>query len=324
MIIYCIFFIIIFKPQNKKTRKFTLSLLPPGPKPWPIVGNIPEMLAYKSTFFRWIHSFMKEMNTEIACFRLGNVHVIPVTCPEIAREFLRKQDAAFASRPISMSTEVITRGYLTTALVPFGEQWKKMKRIVSHELLSPTKHQRFHFLAKRTQAADNLVFRAYRECNENNDGVVNVRDVARQYCCSVIKKLCFNMTSFGNGSRNEEVEHIEAIFTLLKYIYAFRVSDYVPWLRGLDLDGHEAKVKDALGILNRYHDPIIEMRIQEYWNNNDQLIRSKIDGDEDFLDILISLKDANNKPILTLQEIKAQIIVSNSNIVVLIYDIYLF
>ncbi|TKY72841.1 Isoleucine N-monooxygenase 1 [Spatholobus suberectus] len=111
---------------------------------------------------------------------------------------------------------------------------------------------------------------------------------------------------FGEGKKDggpgyEEKEHLDAIFTLLKYIYDFSVSDYVPCLRGLDLDGHEGKVKKAIETVNKYHDPIIEQRIKE-WNNG-----SKIDG-EDFLDILISLKDANNNPILTNQEIKTQII----------------
>jgi hypothetical protein len=76
--------------------------LPPGPKPWPIVGNLPEMLANNSPT-RWIYKVMEEMNTEIACNRLGNVHVIPVTCPIIAHEFLKKNDAILASRPISIS-----------------------------------------------------------------------------------------------------------------------------------------------------------------------------------------------------------------------------
>ncbi|KAG5609450.1 hypothetical protein H5410_020731 [Solanum commersonii] len=36
---------------------------------------------------------MEEMNTEIACIRLGNVHVIPVTSPELACDFLKIQDS---------------------------------------------------------------------------------------------------------------------------------------------------------------------------------------------------------------------------------------
>ena len=123
----------IYYPTNEKLRK---NKLPPGPKPWPIIGNLPEMLANKPAF-RWIHKLVNELNTDIMCICLASVHVIAINCPVIAREFLMKQDAAFASRPTSMSTDLVSSGYLTTALVPFGEQWKKMKKIVSKEVLSP-------------------------------------------------------------------------------------------------------------------------------------------------------------------------------------------
>ncbi|KAK7316516.1 hypothetical protein RJT34_00039 [Clitoria ternatea] len=307
LILVTLFVITIFKAiKSQMFDKATKPKipLPPGPKPWPIIGNIPEMLAKKPTF-RWIHKLMKEMNTEIACIRLGNVHVVPVTCPIIAREFLRKQDGAFASRPTTISTYLITSGYLTTAFVPFGPQWKKMKRVISNNLLSTTKHQLLHL--KRVEEANNLVFHIYNTiCQKNNDvGLVNVRDVAQHYCCNVIKKLCFGTRYFGEGGQDggpcvEEVEHLDALFTLLDNVNTFNVSDYVPFLRGLDLDGHEAKVKKAIEIVNKYHDPIIEHRIRQRSSNTYD--------EEDFLDTFISLKDANNNPLLTTQEIKAQII----------------
>nr|KYP48650.1 Tyrosine N-monooxygenase [Cajanus cajan] len=256
------------------------------------------MLTNRPTF-RWIHKLMKEMNTEIACIRLGNVHVIPVTCPTIACEFLKKQDAIFASRPTSITTSLISREYLTTTMVPFGEQWRKMRKIIGNDLLSTTTHQRLE--NKRVEEADNLVFYIYNMCKSNvngNFGLINVRDVTQHYCCNVIKKLSFSMRYFGEGY--EEKEHLDAIFTMLKYIYNFRVSDYVPCLRVLDLDGHKGKVEKAIKIVNKYQDPIIEQRLKE-WNNG-----SKIDK-EDYLDILISLKDVNNKPLLTIGEIQAQI-----------------
>ena len=290
-------------PKAKKDRS-----LPPGPKPWPIVGNIPEMLSNKPVF-RWIHHMMKEMNTEIACIRLGNVHVIPVTCPNIACELLRKQDAAFASRPISMSTDLVSSGYLTTALVPFGEQLKKMKKIISNNLVSPLRHQWLQ--DKRNEEADNLMFDVYNKFKNVKDcGLVNVRTAAQHYCGNVIKKLIFNTRYIGDRRKDggpgfEEVEHLDAIFTLLNYVYAFCVSDYMPCLRGLDLDGHESKVKKAMRIVNKYHDPLIEERIKQ-WNDG---LKTE---EEDLLDVLISLKDANNNPLLASEEIKAQIIVSTS------------
>uniref|UniRef100_A0A0D2ZVX9 Uncharacterized protein n=3 Tax=Brassica TaxID=3705 RepID=A0A0D2ZVX9_BRAOL len=47
-------------------------LLPPGPKPWPLIGNLPEILWRKKPVFRWIHAIMEELNTDIACIPLAN------------------------------------------------------------------------------------------------------------------------------------------------------------------------------------------------------------------------------------------------------------
>jgi len=283
--------------------------LPPGPKPWPIVGNLPQMLASKPAY-KWIHNLMKQMNTEIACIRLGNAYVIPVTCPTIATEFLRKQDATFASRSFSVATDLITSGYSTTVLVPFGEQWKKMKKIITHDLLSPHKHLWLH--DKRTEEADNLMFYVYNKCKMVNDGtygLVNVRNVARHYCGNLVRKITFNSRYFGEGREDggpgfEEAEHVDSIFDLLNYVYSFSVSDYMPCLARLDLDGHQKKVKEALRKIKKYHDPIVQQRIKQ-WNHG-----LKVDA-EDWLDVLISLKDANNNPSLTMEEISAQIIVRN-------------
>ncbi|KHN18658.1 Isoleucine N-monooxygenase 2 [Glycine soja] len=63
----------------------------------------------------------------------------------------------------------------------------------------------------------------------------------------------------------------------------------------------EIKVKEALRIIKKYHDPIVQEKIKQ-WNDG-----LKVDA-EDWLDVLISLKDASNNPSLTLEEINAQII----------------
>lgn len=290
---------------TEKSNK--LSILPPGPKPWPIVGNLPEMLTNKPTF-RWIQKLMNDLGTDIACIRLGNIHVIPVTSPAIAREFLIKQDVVFASRPSNWSSEYASGGYLTTALVPYGEQWKKMKKVITNDIVSPLKHQWLH--DKRVAEADNLVRYVYNQCNKNGGGLVNVRLAAQHYDGNVIRRLFFNTRYFGKGREEEdggpgfeEVEHVEALFTVLKYLFAFSVSDYIPSFRGLDLDGHERNMKMAANILRKYHDPIIEHRIQQ-WNNGDRT------NQQDLLDVLINLRDANNNALLTVEEIKSQIMVT--------------
>ncbi|KAK4388548.1 Tryptophan N-monooxygenase [Sesamum angolense] len=63
----------------------------------------------------------------------NNTYTILVTSPELARDFLRKQDVIFASRPYNMSGKLASNGYLTAVLSSMGDQWKKMRRIVASE-----------------------------------------------------------------------------------------------------------------------------------------------------------------------------------------------
>ncbi|CAL9026701.1 unnamed protein product [Prunus brigantina] len=142
----------VLKTHNKNS--VPIVALPPGPSPWPIVGCLPEMWRNRPAH-RWIHSLMKKLNTDIACIRLGNVHVIPVTSPEIAREFLKKNDAVFASRPVTMATKTLSSGYLTTVVGPWGDQWRKMRRVLVAEAFNPS---RVHWLlGKRNEENGNLI-----------------------------------------------------------------------------------------------------------------------------------------------------------------------
>ncbi|KAF5818709.1 putative isoleucine N-monooxygenase [Helianthus annuus] len=128
--------------------------LPPGPTPLPYIGSIISMLRNKPTF-RWIHRMMDEMNTNILCIRVGKVHVIAVSDPEIALEFLKDTNGIFSSRPDTMSAYLTSDGYLNTALAPMGDHWKKMKKLLFNEILSGARHK--WLLNKRSEEYDNIV-----------------------------------------------------------------------------------------------------------------------------------------------------------------------
>ena len=191
-------FFILYKLKITK-QVSAVVLPPPGPTPWPLVGNLPELIMKKPAF-RWIHGLMEELNTEIACIKLGNVHVIPVTSPEIAREFLKKHDSVFASRPTTMASDRLSRGFQTTALSPWGDQWKKMRRILTSEILKPARHA--WLLPKRTEEADNLLGFVYSQCSKL-PSVVNVRNAVRLYTGNVSRKMIFSRRYFGEEGKME-------------------------------------------------------------------------------------------------------------------------
>ncbi|XP_056858214.1 phenylalanine N-monooxygenase-like isoform X2 [Raphanus sativus] len=282
------FLILALTMKRKESTKTVLMTsntrnlpLPPGPKPWPLIGTLPDILGRNKPVFRWIHSLMEELNTDIACIPLANTHVIPVTSPRIAREILKKQDSIFATRPLTMGTEYSSRGYLTIAVEPQGEQWKKMRRVVASHVTCQKSFR--STLEKRTEEADNLVRYINKLCVKNHgngfDQGIDVRHVVRQYSGNVARKMLFGVRHFGKGSEDgsgpgfEEIEHVDSLFTVVTHLYAFALSDYVPWLRFLDLEGHEKVVSGAMRNVSKYNDPF----------------------------------DTNGKPALSDEEIKAQV-----------------
>lgn len=96
---------------------------------------------------------------------------------------------------------------------------------------------------------------------------------------------------------------MDAMFTILWYIYGFAIGDRVPLLEYFDLDGHKKIITKAVETLIKYHDVEINNRV-EMWRNGGICTK------EDILDVLISLKDSKNEPLLSIQEIKAQVNVS--------------
>ncbi|EAZ27538.1 hypothetical protein OsJ_11492 [Oryza sativa Japonica Group] len=229
----------------------------------------------------------------------------------MAREVLRKNDAVFADRPTTFAAESFSVGYRSASISPHGDQWRKMRRVLTAEILSPATEHRLR--GARGEEADHLVRYVLVRCGRDG-AAVDVRHVARHFCGNVIRRLTLGRRHFREPRADDEdaaepgrdeAEHVDALFATLNYLDAFCVSDYFPALVGLDLDGQEKVIKKVMRTLNRLHDPVVEERVEEW-----RLLRKAGERRDvaDFLDVLASLDDAAGRPLLTVEEIKAQTI----------------
>nr|GMD39853.1 isoleucine N-monooxygenase 1-like [Ipomoea batatas]GME10910.1 isoleucine N-monooxygenase 1-like [Ipomoea batatas] len=264
--------VITGKWQLTNRRKKSKLPIPPGPKPWPLVGSFPEIFRSGKPAFRWIHNFMDEMKTEIACIRLGGTYVIPVTSPELAREFLKKQGSVFSSRPVCMSADLISNGYQSSIFLPPGDKWTKMRKILQSHVLSPAALHWLH--DNRAEEANYLVKYIHKM------HAVNVRIVSRQYCGNVISKM--------------------AMFALLQTLYGLGVSDHIPWLSVFDIDGYKSIINKAMSVMRKHLDTEVDKRVQ-MWKDGIKTV------EQDILDVLM-LKDNAGKPLLSDTEIKTQVL----------------
>ncbi|KFK25907.1 hypothetical protein AALP_AA8G178100 [Arabis alpina] len=252
----------------------------------------------------WIHRVMEDMQTEIACFRFASVHVITVTSSEIAREVLREKDEALADRAESYSSNLISHGYKDIIFSSYGENWKLAKKVMVTKLMSPTTLNKT--LGDRTLEADNIVTYIFNLCRAGSkQATINVRDVTLTYCHAVMMRMLFGQRHFDEAAEDgglgpKEREHMDAIYRAIDCFFSSNVSNYISCLRGWNIDGEEAEVREAVDVINRCNDPIINERMH-LWRNGGGKER-----EEDWLDTLITLKDDQGKPVFSFDEIKAQ------------------
>ncbi|KAH7542102.1 hypothetical protein FEM48_Zijuj02G0037600 [Ziziphus jujuba var. spinosa] len=186
--------------------------------------------------------------------------------------------------------------------------WKPVEedeKVLVHDAFNHSKLK--WLLQKRNEEADNLVRYVYNLCSNGGSAgqVINVRTVAQHYTASMMRRMIFNKRFYGKGSEDgrpgvEEQEHVSALFTVLSYMYAFTVADYLPWLRFFYFGGHEKKVRKAMEVLKKYQEAIVNERVQQWREEKKMEV-------EDLLDVFIALKDENGNPLLSDDEINAQI-----------------
>ncbi|CAA0837665.1 Thioredoxin family protein [Striga hermonthica] len=129
-------------------RRGPKPILPQGPKPWPVIGNLNLIghIPHQS-----LHSLSKKYG-EIVLLKFGNFPIIVASSPEIAKQFLKAHDAVFASRPPLSAGKLATRflppgpalsagkyisfNYSDMGSAPYGPEWRQSRKIFSSEIFN--------------------------------------------------------------------------------------------------------------------------------------------------------------------------------------------
>ncbi|XP_005390939.1 PREDICTED: cytochrome P450 1B1 [Chinchilla lanigera] len=96
---------------------------PPGPFPWPLIGNVSEVgRASHLSFAR-----LAQRYGDVFQIRLGNCPVVVLNGESAIHQALVQQGAAFADRPRFASFRVVSGGR-SVAFSPYSEDWKAQRR----------------------------------------------------------------------------------------------------------------------------------------------------------------------------------------------------
>ncbi|XP_037441950.1 dolabradiene monooxygenase-like [Triticum dicoccoides] len=127
-----------------------------------IVGALPH---------RAMRDLARRHGWPVMLLRLGEVPTLVVSSREAAREVMKTHDASFATRPLSSTVRVLTKGGRDIVFAPYGDYWRQMRRIAVTELLTTRRVLSFRAIREEEVAA---MLRAVASAG-NGGAVVDMR-----------------------------------------------------------------------------------------------------------------------------------------------------
>ncbi|KAK3422959.1 hypothetical protein EUGRSUZ_G03314 [Eucalyptus grandis] len=140
-----LFFLIKFSKRSSK-----LKHLPPGPKKLPLIGNLHHMIGALP------HHRLRDLAQTygpIFHLQLGQISLVAISSPDLAKEVFKTQELAFAQRPSFSYTEMSI--FPSPIFYPFGEEWRQLRKIYVTEFLGSQRVRSFKSI--REEETSNLI-----------------------------------------------------------------------------------------------------------------------------------------------------------------------
>ncbi|XP_030939218.1 cytochrome P450 71A1-like isoform X2 [Quercus lobata] len=122
--------------------------LPPSPPKLPIIGNLHQL---GSLPHRSLHALSKKYGPLMFLY-FGHAPSLVVSSADMAREMMTTHDKVFSNRPKTIATNFLLYGCIDLAFSPYGEYWRKVRKVCVHDLLSIKRVQSLHYVREEEVA----------------------------------------------------------------------------------------------------------------------------------------------------------------------------
>ncbi|KAK8649204.1 hypothetical protein V6N13_129938 [Hibiscus sabdariffa] len=205
--------------------------LPPGPRAWPVVGNLYDV---KPVRFRCYAEWAQAYGPVISVWFGSTLNVI-VSNTELAREVLKERDQQLADRHRTRSAAKFSRDGQDLIWADYGPHYVKVRKVCTLELFSPKRLEALRPIREDEVTA--MVESIFIDSTNPDAGSKGTSLLVRKYLGAVafnnITRLAFGKRFVNSeGIMDEQGHEFKAIVANgLKLGASLAMAEHIPWLR---------------------------------------------------------------------------------------------
>ncbi|XP_027359631.1 cytochrome P450 CYP82D47-like [Abrus precatorius] len=253
---------------------------------WPIIGHLHLFGAHQLTHKTL--GIMTDKHGPIFTIKLGSCKVLVLSSWEVAKECFTVHDKAFSTRPCVAASKLMGYNYAMFGFTPYGPYWREIRKLTTIELLS---NQRLELLKNtrrsEVEAAVRELYKLWSRDGCTNGGVlVDMKQWFGDLTHNIALRMVGGKPYYGAADDHAEGEarrYKRAMRDCVCLFGVFVLSDAVPFLGWLDINGYEKAMKRTASEL----DTLLEGWLEEHkrkrvWNTNGK-------DEQDFMDVMLNV-----------------------------------
>ncbi|XP_019198878.1 PREDICTED: cytochrome P450 71A1-like [Ipomoea nil] len=267
---------LILLAKHLRRRKLHL---PPGPKPWPIIGNLNLIgtLPHCS-----IHN-LSEKYGPIMQLQFGSFPVVVGSSVEMAKIFLKTMDINFVGRPKTAAGKYTTYNYSDITWSPYGPYWRQARRMCIMELFSAKRLDSYEYI--RSQELKSILGELYTASSAQKP--ILLKDYLSTLSLNVISRMVLGRSYLNESegaivSPNEFKKMLDELFLLNGVL---NIGDSIPWIDFLDLQGYIKRMKALSKKFDRFLEHVLDEHNARRVAEGDSFVA------KDMVDVLLQLAD---------------------------------
>ncbi|CAN1126462.1 Cytochrome P450 84A1 [Linum perenne] len=229
IILASLLLVVVFLLHGRSRSSRNLPL-PPGPKGLPIIGN---MLIMDQLTHHGLAKLAKQYGG-LFHLRMGNINMVTVSSPEIAKQVLKSQ---------------------------YGPFWRQMRKISVMKLFSRRRAESWESVRDEI---DSMVQTVAANPTGNP---INVGELIFTFTMNLTYRAAFGTS---NNNKGQMEEFIKILQEFSRLFGAFNIADFIPFLGWMDPQGLFPRMVNARSSLDKFIDQIMDDHLLKKKNTSTQ------------------------------------------------------